>query len=121
MATVLLNLRHVPDDEAEEVRRLLEAHRIDYYETPPGPWGVSMGAIWLKDDAQRDEANRLIGEYQAERARKVRAAYEERKREGRSESFLGRIRQRPLQTLVYAAIIGFVVYFSVKPFFSLGQ
>ena len=28
----LLNLRHVPEDEAEEVRALLDAEAISYYE-----------------------------------------------------------------------------------------
>ncbi len=121
MATRLLNLRHVPEDEADEVRRLLEAHRIDYYETPAGPWGISMGAIWLKDDTQREEAARLLAEYQANRARTAQEEYARREREGRTESILDRVRKHPLQAGVYAAIIALVLYFSVKPFFSLGQ
>jgi hypothetical protein len=35
MTTLLLNLRRVPDDEADEVRALLEQHQILFYETAP--------------------------------------------------------------------------------------
>lgn len=121
MAILLLNLRHVPEDEATDVRRLLEANHIDYYETPPGPWGISMGAIWLRDDARRDEAKRLIEAYQAERGRRAREAYARRQRDGQSESVLDRIRGRPLQAVVYTAIIAVVLYLSLQPFFGLGR
>jgi len=47
MTTLLLNLRRVPDDEADEVRALLERHDIPFYETTPSLWGVSAGGIWL--------------------------------------------------------------------------
>ncbi|MFO7288296.1 MAG: DUF6164 family protein, partial [Gammaproteobacteria bacterium] len=48
MAKLLLNLRGVPDDEADEIRALLEEHGIAFYETPPSRWGVSAGGIWLR-------------------------------------------------------------------------
>ncbi|MCX7041690.1 MAG: DUF6164 family protein, partial [Gammaproteobacteria bacterium] len=32
MSKLLLNLRNVPDDEADDVRALLDAHGIAYYE-----------------------------------------------------------------------------------------
>ena len=49
MAKLLLNLRHVPQDEADEVRELLSTNGIDYYETRPSLWGISAGGIWLHD------------------------------------------------------------------------
>ena len=52
MPVKLFSLRGVPDDEADEIRALLAQHAIDYYETPPGNWGVSMPAIWLPDDSE---------------------------------------------------------------------
>jgi hypothetical protein len=36
MAKLLLNLRNVPDDEADDVRALLDEHDIAYYETSRG-------------------------------------------------------------------------------------
>ncbi|MBI5441365.1 MAG: hypothetical protein HY900_09165, partial [Deltaproteobacteria bacterium] len=41
-----LNLRNVPADEADEVRDLLRANAIDFYETQPSPWGISSGGLW---------------------------------------------------------------------------
>lgn len=121
MATLLLNLRHVPDDEAQEVRDLLEHHRIGYYETPPNWWGISMGGIWLEDPDQAEEAKALLDAYQSERAARSRAEYEQSKREGRSETLWTRLRTRPLQTLFYTAGVLLVLYFSTKPFLALGD
>lgn len=35
MAKLLLNLRNVPDDEADDVRAMLEAHGIAFYGALP--------------------------------------------------------------------------------------
>ena len=37
MSKVLMHLRNVPDDEADGVRAFLDAHRIAWYQTRPGP------------------------------------------------------------------------------------
>ena len=50
MSKLLLNLRNVPDDESDDVRALLLAHRIESYETQPSRWGISYGGIWVSDD-----------------------------------------------------------------------
>ena len=42
MSKLLFRLRNVPDDEAEEVRQLLEEHGIETYETDAGNWGISL-------------------------------------------------------------------------------
>ena len=65
MAVLLFPLRNVPDDEAEEVRALLGTHGIDFYETPASAFGISAGAIWLRDEAQLQVARQLIDDYQA--------------------------------------------------------
>ena len=52
MPELLFKLRNVPDDEAEEVRQLLNDHEINFYETRAGGWGISMPGIWLPDDRQ---------------------------------------------------------------------
>jgi hypothetical protein len=75
MAKLLLNLRHVPDDEAEEVRALLAAHGILCYETRPNRWGISAGGIWLRDNRDLERASQLLAAYRS-RAAKARAAWE---------------------------------------------
>jgi hypothetical protein len=33
MSKLLINLRHAPDDEIQEIHSLLQEHQIDFYET----------------------------------------------------------------------------------------
>ena len=82
MAILLFSLRHVPDDEAEDVRALLSSHGIDFYETPSSAFGISAGAIWLRDEAQLQVARQLIDGYQAQRYATQRQLHEEFSRQG---------------------------------------
>ncbi|HKJ94342.1 MAG TPA: DUF6164 family protein [Gammaproteobacteria bacterium] len=120
MAVMLLNLRDVPDDEAEDIRALLEAHDIGFYETPPNHWGITMGAIWLREKSREPEARQLIADYQRDRQSAAAAEYERRRHEGTVETTLDRLRARPVQSLVYLGLVALILYFSVKPFISLG-
>lgn len=114
MARQLLNLRNVPEDEADEVREFLREHGIEHYETPPHRWGISMGAIWIRHDADYPSARRLMDDYQAKRARRARADYADRQRRGETESFLDVLRRRPVQVLAYLAVAaGILVLFSL--------
>ena len=60
MATLLLKMRLVPDDEAADVRAMLDAARIPWYETEPSRWGVSHGGIWIRDDEDAPRAKALM-------------------------------------------------------------
>ena len=119
MAKLLLNLRHVPDDEADEVRRLLDAGGIAYYETQPSPWGISAGGIWIRDDAAAAEAKRLMAEYQRERAVRARAAREEAQRDGTAETFADVVRTRPLQVALVALATVFLLLLLALPAYLL--
>lgn len=119
MAKLLLNLRHVPDDEAREVRALLEEHAIEYYETPPSRWGISMGGIWLRHDDQQPRARALLDEYQAGRAARARAEYAERKRAGQVETIAGVLRRRPGEVLAYAAAAAGIIALMMWPLWML--
>ena len=68
MSKLLLNLRNVPDDEADDVRAMLDAKRIAYYETPPSFWGVSSGGIWVTEDADFADAKRALDDYEQQRS-----------------------------------------------------
>lgn len=74
----LMNLRNVPDDEAEEIRALFEEHEVRYYETPPSRWGISMGGFWAHDDDEAARARALLDEYQAQRLESQREQYQSR-------------------------------------------
>jgi len=120
MARLLLNLRHVPDDEAEEIRALLEEHGHAYFETPPNRWGISMGAIWLRDDEHLEQVQALLARYQAERARRARDALAEARRQGRADTLVQRLRREPLRVVLLLGAAALVLYLTLAPFIGLG-
>ncbi|HJR75216.1 MAG TPA: DUF6164 family protein [Luteimonas sp.] len=109
MSKLLMNLRHVPDDEADEVRALLDEHAIAYYETKPSRWGISSGGIWIADESEAARAKRLFAEYQAQRQQRARAEHEAARREGRAETFGTILRQQPLRVLLTLLAILFLL------------
>ena len=106
MAKLLMNLRNVPDDEADEVRALLDQHQVAYYETKPSRWGISFGGIWMRDQAGFAEAKQLLAEYQQARQLRARAEREAAERDGTAETFLSLLRAQPGQVaLVVVGIL----------------
>jgi len=107
---LLINLRGVPEDEADEIRVLLEEHGIAFYETPPSRWGVSAGGIWLRRREDVEPAERLVAEYQLRRAEKARAELVAAEREGRRRTIGTVFREDPLRFVAalfgIAAVIG---------------
>ena len=120
MSRLLLKLRHAPEDEIQEIRSLLQEHRIDFYETQSGPWGISAPGIWLNDEQQYDRARALVDEYQDKRFREKRAEYESLRRAGQHRTFLQNLLENPVQVILYGLIIGLILYFSISPFFPDG-
>lgn len=99
MGKLLLNLRHVPDDEADEVRRLLDANAIGYYETRPSVFAISAGGIWIRDRQAFALARRLMDDYQRERGERARAQRRQALADGTAETFASLLRRRPLFVL----------------------
>ena len=121
VAKILFRLNGVPDDEAEEVRKLLGAHDIRFYETHAGNWGVSVAAIWLPDHEQFARARELIDQYQITRAERMRTDYRKINISDRRKTWIMDLLARPVQLIVYAAIIAAVVYLSTVPFMNWGS
>ncbi len=119
MAKLLTNLRGMPDDEIDEIRALLREHNVDYYETAPNRWGLTLGAIWLRDEEQWPYARRLLDEYQQQRAARARAEHAERRRLGTEETIAKRFRNNPLSFLLLMAAVAAILYFSIVPFLRL--
>ena len=120
MAKLLLNLRNVPDDEADEVRGWLKDSDIEFYETEPSSWGISSGGIWIREDAQIARAKALMAEYQTQRRQRAQAKHASARSEGRAETFASLLRQRPWYVLgVLAAIIGIIVLTLALPYLFL--
>ena len=120
MAKLLLNLRNVPDDEADEVRGWLKDSGIEFYETTPASWGISSGGIWIRDDAQIARAKDLMADYQAQRRQRAQAEHAAARGDGSAETFASLLRQRPGYVLaMLAAIIGIVALTLALPYLML--
>ena len=118
MAILLMNLRHVPDDEAEEVRALLGENAVDFYETRPSKWGLSAGGIWLRDQGQADFARALLADYQRQRAERARADFAARRERGEVDTLYTRLLREPLRMLLYLVAIAAVLYLAMTPLLS---
>lgn len=119
MSKLLLNLRNVPDDEADDVRAMLEAHHIVFYETTPSMWGISTGGIWVTEDQAFAEAKRLMADYQQQRGIRVREEHAAAKREGTAETFGMMLRAEPARVLLLVLAILCVLGLMALPAFML--
>ncbi|MEO6383259.1 MAG: DUF6164 family protein [Thermomonas sp.] len=112
MAKLLLNLRNVPDDEADDVRAMLDARRIAFYETTPSMWGVSAGGIWVTEDADFADAKFAMADYQQQRGARARDEYAAARRAGTAETFVSVLRAEPgrvaLSVLAILFLLGLV-------------
>lgn len=121
MSNLLLNLRHVPDDEADEVRALLDARRIDYYETPPSRWGVSAGAIWIREDGDAALARQLLADYQAERRTRAQAEYAAARRDGTAPTWWTTLRDEPMRLLLVAIAVALALGLVLLPVWLMSR
>jgi len=120
LATLLFRLRHVPEDEAEEVRTLLEQHDIEYYETSAGNWRISMPAIWIRNDDQLELARQLLDQYQETRCRNARSQYEQLRMSGGHRTLWQNFREEPVKVALYLGAAVLVLYLSLHVFLSIG-
>jgi hypothetical protein len=119
MATLIFKLRHVPEDEAEEVRNLFAEHDIETYETSAGNWKISMPAIWLKHDDQLAQAKALLDEYQKKRYQRARIEFESAQSRGETQTFWKNFLDDPFRVTFYLGLIVLVLYLSLQLFLSL--
>jgi len=112
MSRLLFKMRHVPEDEAEDIRQLLSRHNIEFFETFAGNWSISVPALWLKYDEQFETARNLIDDYQNKRTNRIRNEFHETKTMW--QVFL----ESPTRFCVYIAAIAIVLYISLQFFIS---
>ncbi|MCW8876196.1 MAG: DUF6164 family protein [Kangiellaceae bacterium] len=118
MAKLLFKLNGVPDDEADEIREVLDGNEIDYYETSAGSWGLSFAGIWLKQEDQFEQARSLIDEYQEQRYHKVQTERRIKIESGEYPTYWQSVLHSPIKILLVLAFVSAVLYFSVRPFFG---
>ena len=119
MSKLLMNLRNVPDDEADDVRAMLDAQQIAFYETRPSMWGVSAGGIWVTEDEAFADARRAMDDYQQQRSARARAEYAAAKRAGTAETFWMMLRAEPGRVVMNVLGILVVLGLVVLPFILL--
>lgn len=113
MSKLLLNLRHVPDDEADEVRALLHEQGIGFFETRAGRWRISLAGIWV-EDADFSRAREHLDAYERARSERVRAELAEARARGEAPSVLDNLRANPggalLALIVIVAILALMAW-----------
>ena len=119
MSKLLMNLRDVPDDEADDVRAMLDARGIASYETRPSIWGISAGGIWITEDAAFADARRAMDDYQQQRAARARAEYAAAKRAGTAATFITLLRADPARVVLSVLGILFALALVTLPYFLL--
>jgi hypothetical protein len=118
MATLLFRLNNVPEDEAEDVRQLLDDKGFAFYETQAGFFGLGVAAIWLVNDQQLPLAQAILDEYQAKRAIEQRQHYETLRASGEIPGFFQSILQHPIRFIGVLLLIAFVLSLMLIPFWK---
>lgn len=121
MAVLIFRLNGVPDDEAADVRALLDAHGFAYRETSGGLFGLGVAGLWLLDKGRKADARAVIDAYQGERSARMAAEYRDLCRAGRAETTLQRLARHPFQSLLSLAGVAAVLYLVLWPFLTLGR
>ncbi|SEK73902.1 DUF6164 family protein [Halomonas daqiaonensis] len=116
MAVLLFHLRNVPEEEAEEVRRLLDEHGLETFETRAGFWGLGVAAIWLRDQNELARARALIDAYQHALGERVRHEHDALAARGEAPTLWRRLARQPIRTLLLALLAAAVLALSLLPF-----
>lgn len=119
MPTLIFRLRNVPEDEADDVRALMDENKFDWYETSAGNWGIAMPAIWLNNDEDLQQARQLINAYQQVRQSTMRDDYQRTVEEGSVVTFAQRLKQHPLRVAGLVLFCLFILFVSINPFMQL--
>lgn len=121
MPARLLGLREVPEDEVDDIVALLEGAAIAHYITPPGLFGLSPPALWIRESARLPEAKALLAEYQAGRAERARAEFEAARAAGEVPGLWASLRARPMHAIgLLVLVIGVLLTLSL-PWLMLGR
>ncbi|MCK5831022.1 MAG: hypothetical protein KAH20_12055 [Methylococcales bacterium] len=120
MSKLLFSLRGVPDDEASEIKELLDINELDFYETSAGNWGVSMPALWLVNNDDYGKAQSLLNEYHQKRAVLQRQIYDQLKKEGKNKGIKDVFLQKPFRFMIYIGGVVFIFYISIKLLLEIG-
>lgn len=119
MAVLLFKLNNVPDDEAQDIRALLNDNNISFYETDAGFFRVGLDAIWLPDDSEAEQARELLRAYQIERTKNQQHNYALLVEQGAVPTLWQKFCSQPIRFVLLMIAIIFVAGLSLVPFLML--
>ena len=111
MAKLLFRLNGVTEEEADFVREALDNAGIDYYETSQGRWGISLAAIWLKNNDDYPAVRELLDNIQQDWLEKIR--------DQPVATTAERFRENPLRFLVTLLAVAAIVGLTIVPFLGV--
>ena len=117
MASIVFRLNNVPEQEADLVRALLTENDIDFYETDAGRWGISIAALWVKEEQDILSARTLIDEFQITHSQNMRAQFQDDLDAGRVPSFWQLLSRKPFMVITYWALIAIVLLITIVPMY----
>jgi len=119
MPKLVFRLRNVPNDEAQDIRELLEGNDIAYFETSAGNWGISLPAIWIHESEKFEFSRQLIDEYQSARSVRLRREYQASRENGEAKTVWQSFKENPLRFIAFSVMIAVLltIYMRVFVFF----
>ncbi|MEH6558699.1 MAG: DUF6164 family protein [Oceanicoccus sp.] len=114
MSVLIFRLNGVSDEEANDVRELLNTNQFAFYETNAGRWGLSVAALWLKNKDQLEQARYLLAEYQQQRENNAKS-----NTDVAQQSIWQRVKEAPSYYLLLIVTIIAVATISVVPFLDV--
>lgn len=118
MAQLLFRLRHVTDEEAQEVRQLLDERDFDTYETQAGIFRMGVDAIWLRNEHQLEDAKAALDDYQRGRLARARQEYADAVQRGEQPTQWRRFLKHPLQVTLVIVAVMLIALITLAPFIS---
>jgi len=119
MSRILLRLRGVPVDELNDIVGLLEQQDVEFYETSAGNWGISLPALWIKNEEDYPRAREMLDSYQAERQQQARSEWKRQREEGTQPTLRQIFTEKPWSTLGLIGFCAAIAWFSIRPFLSM--
>ncbi len=120
MAKLLFRLRFVPDDEADDVRQLLDDNDIGWFETSPATGAfpcLESGCRTARILNRRDSCWTTISKPGGAR---MREEYELDRQRGQARTVAQMFLENPLRFVSYIVLIGVVLFLSLR-FFSVSE
>ncbi|MGK0498856.1 MAG: hypothetical protein ACJAYG_000487 [Oceanicoccus sp.] len=114
MSVLIFRLNGASEEEAAEMRELLEQYDLPFYETSAGRWGISLAGLWLEDEGQKHRARELIEQYQSERQQRFECWWAEQP--GFLVSLWHSFLARPIPFVLTAILLLAITFISLSPF-----